>query len=109
MEPPNLASYEQPALRVCFNEINASLEKGVSVASPSNIEKVGTGAPSRVVATPAPQPKSTPPTDTMAPAIEDVVKLIRRWNPFNEEDSPIVHMRDLYPNYFRIPVAARSK
>ena len=40
-------------------------------------------------------------------ALEDVLKIVHRWNPFNQEKSPVRHIRDLYPNYFRIPVAAR--
>ena len=135
VESLDLASHDQSTLGVCLNETDAPLEDGVPAASPSNVEEVGTGGPLGVIATPAPPPKSTgvglskkqmlvwvvvstyvpslervtPLMDTVAPDIEDMLKLTRLWSPFNQEDSPVVHMRDLYPNYFQIPMAARSE
>ena len=35
--------------------------------------------------------------------------IIDRWNPFNKRDSSAAHMRKLYPNLLRIPVAAHAK
>ena len=93
------------------------------------------GAPLRVVTAPTPSPKSTsfgpswkwmpdqvmvsmyvpprkrvpPSVNMMAPDLEDVLKLIRRWSLFNYEESMITHMPDLYLNCFRLPVAARSE
>ena len=109
MESPDLASHDQPALGVCLNKTDAPPGEGVLVASPSNVEEVGTCTPSGVIATSVPPPKSTsagpsrkrmpdrvvvstyvpplervtPSMDTVAPDIEDVLKLIRRWSPFN--------------------------
>ena len=91
------------------------------------------GAPSRVVTAPAPPPKliGTEPrkkqlldwvlvstyvspleqvylsTDMVAPYVKDVLKIVRYGIPLNQEESSVMHMRDLYPNYFQIPVAAR--
>ena len=55
-----------------------------------------------------PLKRVTPLKNTMASDIEDVLKLIRRWSPFNQEDSLVVGMCNLYPDYFQIPVAASS-
>ena len=109
MESPDLVSHDQPALGVCLNETDAPLDEGVWDVSPSNVKEVGMGAPSRVVTTPTPPPKPTsvgpsrkqmpdqvmvstyvsplervpPSTNMMASDFEDVLKLIRRWSPFN--------------------------
>ena len=37
---------------------------------------------------------------------EGALEIIHCWNPFNQAESPIEHMRDLYPNYFRVPMVA---
>ena len=44
--------------------------------------------------------------DTVVRDLEDVMKIVHRWNPLNQEESPVTHMRNLYPNYFRMPVLA---
>ena len=41
--------------------------------------------------------------------LEDVLKITSLWNPLNQEESPVTRMHDLYPNYFRMPMTARSK
>ena len=41
--------------------------------------------------------------------LEDVLKVIHHWNPFNQEESPFMHMQDLYSAYYWVPVAARSE
>ena len=107
MESLDLASNDQSALGVCLNEANTPLEEGVQAASPSNVEEVGMGAPSRVVTAPAPLPKSIgtrlskkwlpnqvmvstyvpplerahPSTDMVAPDLEDVLKIVHNWSP----------------------------
>ena len=117
------------ALGVCFDEANTPLEKGVPAARPLSVKEVG------IVTAPAPPPNPigsepskkrlldwvlvstyVPPlkrvhlsTDIVAPYVKDVLKIIRRWIPLNQEESSVLHMRDLYSNYFRIPVAARSE
>ena len=109
MESSDLASSDKPALGVCLNEASTPLEEGVLAASPSNVEEVGMGAPSEVVTAPTPPPKSTdigpskkrlpervivstyvrplervhPSTDTVAPDLEDMLKIVHRWNPLN--------------------------
>ena len=45
VESPDLASNDQPTLRVCLNEANTPLVKGVPTTSPPNVEEVGMGAP----------------------------------------------------------------
>ena len=41
--------------------------------------------------------------------LEGAQEIIHRWSPFNLAERLVVHMRDLYLNYFRVPVAARSE
>ena len=41
--------------------------------------------------------------------LEDVLKVIHRWNPFNQEESAITHMHDLYQTYYQVPMVAHSK
>ena len=41
----------------------------------------------------------------VAPDPEGDLEIIHRWSPFNQAESPVAHMRDLYPNYFRVPMA----
>ena len=135
MESPNIDSDDQPALGDCPIEANTPLEEGVSTVSPLDVEEVGMDAPSGVVIASAPPPKSTgvglskkwlldrvlvstyvsplesvhPSTDMVVPNLEDVLKIVHCWNPLNQEEFPVTHMRDLYLNYFRIPVAARAE
>ena len=48
-------------------------------------------------------------TDMVALYLDDVLKIVHHWSPLNQEESPVTYMSDLYPNYFRIPVATRSE
>ena len=41
--------------------------------------------------------------------LKDVLEIVHRWSPLKQEESLVMHMRDLYPNYFRIPVVAHSE
>ena len=135
MESLDLASSDQLALGACLNEANTPLEEGVPVASPPNVEEVGMGAPLGVVSAPTPPPMSIgagpskkrlpdqvlvstyvlplervhPSMDMVVPDLEDVLKIVHCWNPLNQEEFSVTHIRNLYPNYFQIPVAARSK
>ena len=45
----------------------------------------------------------------VAPDLEGAREIIHRWSPFNQVESLVAHMRDLYPNYFRVPVVARAE
>ena len=100
--------------------------------SSPNVEEVGEGAPSGIITAPVPPPKPTStrpskkllpdqvllstyvpplervhhPTGMMAPDPEGVLEISHRWNPFNQVESSVAHMRDLYSNYFWIPVVA---
>ena len=38
--------------------------------------------------------------------LEGAQEIIYCWSPFNQAEPPIVHMRDLYLNYFRVLMAA---
>ena len=128
MESPDRASNDQLALA------GASLEKGVPIVSSPNFEEVGKGAPLGVVTASVPPPKPTgtgpskkplpdqvllstyvlplervhPSTGMVAPDLEGVLEIVHRWSLFNQAESSVTHMCDLYLNYFRIPVAARS-
>ena len=50
-----------------------------------------------------------PSLDMETPDLEDVLKITCHWNPLNQEESLVTRMHDLYPNYFRMLVTARSK
>ena len=56
-----------------------------------------------------PHERIAPLAGMVASDLEGAQEIIQRWSPFNQEESPVTHMRDLYPNYFLIPVAARAK
>ena len=129
-----MASNDQPAYGVYLNEVNIPMEGEVSIVSPLDVEEVGMGAPSGVVITPTSPPRPTsigpskkrfpdrvivstyvlpfervrPSLEMEAPDLEDVLKIAHRWNPLNQEESPVTRMHDLYSNYFRMPVTARS-
>ena len=45
----------------------------------------------------------------VTPDLEGVLEIVHGWNPLNQEKSLVAHMHEFYPNYFRIPVAARSE
>ena len=109
------------------------MEEGVSAASPPNVEEVRMDALIGVVTAPTPSPKSSsvgpsrkwlpdrvlvstyvsplervhPSTDMVVSDLEDVLKIVRRWNPLNQKESLVTHIHDLYPNYFQIPMSAR--
>ena len=109
MESLDIASNDQLALGVCLNKANTPLEEGVQAVSPPNVEEVGMGAPSRVVTALAPSPKSIdagpskkrlpdqvlvsmyvsplervhPLTNMAVLDLEDVLKIVHRWNPLN--------------------------
>ena len=117
------------------SEAGAPLEKGIPVGRPSNVDEIGEGAPSGVAATLVlpPRPADTessrkrppnrvllsryvplqerihPPMGMVAPDSEGAWEIIHRWSPFNQAEPLVAHMRDLYPNYFRVPVAARAE
>ena len=135
VESPDLASNDQLALGVCLDEANIPLEGEVPVVSPPSAEEVGMGAPSRVIIGLAPSPKpigaepskkrlpdrvlvSTyvlpmervhPSMDMMASDLGDVLKIVHRWSPLNQEESPVTRMHDLYQNYFRMLVTSCSE
>ena len=133
VDSPHRASNDQPALGDCLNEASVSLEEEVSVVSPLNVEEVEEGAPSGVVTALMPLPKPTgarpnkkglpdrvllstyvpllerihPSMGMVAPNPEGVLEIVHRWNPFNQAESPMAHMLNLYSNCFQILVAAR--
>ena len=45
----------------------------------------------------------------VAQDLKFMLKIVHRWSPLNQEESPVTHMLDLYPNYFRISMVAYSK
>ena len=48
-----------------------------------------------------------PSGDTMAPGPEGAWEIIDRWSPFNKRESSVTHIRDLYPTFLWVLVAAR--
>ena len=38
---------------------------------------------------------------------EGAREIIHYWSPFNQAESPVAHMCDLYPNYFQVSMVAR--
>ena len=50
MDSPNPAFDDQPALASASSEADAPLEKGIPTRGPSNVDGIGEGAPSGVVA-----------------------------------------------------------
>ena len=135
VDSPNRASNDQPVLESAPNEVGAPLEEGIPVGEPSNVNEIGDEAPTGVATAPMLPPKPTntkpsrkrlhdrvllstyvPPQEMMhpltgmvAPDPKGAREIIHRWSPFNQEESPFAHMHDLYPNYFRVPVAARAE
>ena len=107
------------------------LEEGIPAEGPS-VDEIGEGSPSRVATTPLTPPRPAdfvpsrrrlpdqvllstyvpsherihPPMGMVAPDLEGAWEIIHCWSPFNQAERLVVHMRDLYPNYFRVPVAA---
>ena len=115
------------------SEAGALLEEGILVGGPSNVKEIeGGGSPSGVATASIPSPSPTdivssrrilpdqvllsmyvsshkrihPPAGMVAPDLKGAREIIHRWSPFNQAERPIVHMRDHYPNYFRVLVAA---
>ena len=51
----------------------------------------------------------SPSADTLAPGLDKAWSIFYHWNSFNKRDSSATHIRELYPNLFRILVAARAE
>ena len=109
---------------------SAPQEEGIPVGGPS-VDEIGEGSPSGVATAPLPPPKSAsavpsrrrlpdqvllstyvppheriaPPGGTVALDLEGALEIIHRYSSFNQAERPVVHMRNLYPNNFRILVA----
>ena len=114
------------------NEAGAPLEEGILIGGPSNVNKIREGTPSGVAEALILSPKPTdtessrkrPPDQVLlstyvplqerihplvgmvALDLESAREIIPCWSPFNHEEPPVSHMHDLYPNYFRVLVAA---
>ena len=48
-------------------------------------------------------------TAMVAPDLEGAQETIHHLSPCDKVERSVVHMRDLYPNHFRVPVAARAE
>ena len=133
MDSPDPTFNDQPILEGAPSEVGDPLEKGILVWGPSNVDEIGEGALSGVVVALIlpPRPVDTessrkrlldqvllstyvppherihPPASMVAPDLKGAREIIHRWSPFNQADPPVTHMRDLYPNYFQVPMAAR--
>ena len=133
MDSPNPAFNDQPVLEGVPSEAGAPLEEEIPIGGPSNVNEIGGGVLSGVVAAlilpPRPaniESSRTRPlnwvllstyvpshervnslTGMVASDLKGAWEIIHRWSPFNQAEPLVVHMRDLYPNYFRVLVAAR--
>ena len=54
-----------------------------------------------------PHERIAPPTGIVTLDLEGAQEIIHRYISFNQAVRPVVHMRNLYPNYFQILVAPR--
>ena len=135
VDSPNGATNDQPVLEGTPGGVTTPLEEGVPTRGPSNVDEIREGSPSRVVVTSLPPPRPTdtvpskrrsldqvmlsmyippyemihPPTGMVALDLEGAREIIHRWSPFNQAKPPVAHKHDLYPNYFRVPMAARAE
>ena len=117
------------------NEAAATLEKGVPVTGPSDVDEIGEEVPTGVVDATVLSPRSMGAWSSrirlldqlllstyvlplerihhlmgmVTSDLEGVLEIAHHWNPLNQAESTLVHMLDLYSNYFQIPVAARSE
>ena len=134
MDSLDLAFNNQPVLEGTPSEASEPMEKRIPVGGSSNVDEIGERTPLGVAAAPILLPKPTdtnssrkrspdqvllstyvPPQERIHPPagmvtldLEGVQESIHHWSPFNQAKPPVAHMRDLYPNYFRVPVATRA-
>ena len=124
------ATNDQPVSEGVPSEVSVPLEEGIPAGGPS-VDEIGEGSPSGVAAAPPrpvdsvpsrrrlpdqvllstyvpPHERIHPPVGMVAPDLEGAREIIHRWSPFSQAERPVVHMRDLYPNYFRVPVAVHA-
>ena len=47
--------------------------------------------------------------EVSAPRPEGAQEIINRWKPFNQGESPIAYMEQLYPTLLQMPVAVRAE
>ena len=113
--------------------VSAPLEEGIPARGP-NVDKIGKRSPSGVAAAPLPPSRPAdsissrrrlpdqvllsmyvppyerihPTVGMVAPNLEGAQEIIHRWSPFNQAEPLVAHMCDLYPNYFRVLVAAHT-
>ena len=124
MDSPDQATIDQPVLEGAPSGVGAPLEEGILAGGPSNVDEIGEGSSSGVVAAPLPPPmpvdtvtsrrrpldqvflsKYAPPYERIhplagmvAPDQEGAQETIHRWSPFNQAEPLVTHMSDLYPN-----------
>ena len=134
MDSPDQATNDQPVLKGTPSGVGAPLDKEIPYGGP-NVKEIGEGTPSGVAVAPLPPPgledtiysrrrppnqvllsmyvppyeRIHPPTGMVTPDLEGAREIIHHWSPFNQEEPPVAHMRDLYPNYFQVPIAAHAE
>ena len=112
--------------KVSPNEAGAPLEEGIPTGGPSNVDEIGEEDPLGVATTsmlhlrPAdtepsrkrlpewvllstyvpPHERIHPPTGMVALDLEGAMEIIHCWSPFNQAESLVGHMCNLYSNYF---------
>ena len=135
MDSPDIASNDQPVLKATPSEAGAPLEEGILVEGipmltklergplsgvtaalmlplrPMDIESSRKRPPDRVLLSTyvPPQERIHPPMGMVALDSKGAWEIIHRWSPFNQAESPVMHMRDLYPNYFQVLVATHAE
>ena len=96
--------------------VEASLAESIGAPPPrarrASLEVLGAQRPpDRLVPNSYVEPMdwARPTEDAPAPDQEIARAFINYWKPFNQRDPPIVHMSDLYPHSFRLPVVAHGE
>ena len=125
VDSPDQATNDQLVSKGAPIRVDAPLDEGIPIGGPL-VNKIGEESPSGAAAAPLPplryantEPsrrrlpdqlllstylppyeKIHLPASIVAPNLEGAWEIIHRWSLFNQEDPPVAHMCNLYPNYF---------
>ena len=105
---------ERPHVDEAFIEASLLEATGVAPPQPRRVRLIVHGAwkpPDRLVLSSYIEPMewARPTKDALAPDQETAQAFINYWRPFNQRDSFIVHMRDLYTHNFCLSAVARGE
>ena len=98
--------YEAPSIETIVGLLLSTRHFSLAIDSPHKPR-----GPDRLVLNSPVKPMKWdhPPTDTSVPGPDFAWLIIDHWNPFNQRDTYVVDIRELYPTNLRIPVVALSK